>query len=144
MDTSTGGNERFCVSKHMFRCIFTLKEKQCKRKTINIYLSRFSKQLKLPNNHLWNLLIRKIPMYPIYSKILIYPKIHRKKQELKSKIIMLRYELNLSIRYFYDCLKQKFKQYTLSSNLISRLQARHDIMQKALGAASANSIEDKK
>ncbi len=32
----------------------------------------------------------------------------------------------------------------MSSNLISRLQARHDIMQKALGAASASSIEDKK
>lgn len=40
---------------------------------------------------------------------------------------------------------QKFKQYTLSSNLISRLQARHDIMQKALGAAPViPAAEDKK
>ena len=43
------------------------------------------------------------------------------------------------------CLLQKFKEYTLSSNLIARLQARHDIMQKALGAAAtAGSTEDKK
>ncbi|CAF5080259.1 unnamed protein product, partial [Rotaria sp. Silwood1] len=39
----------------------------------------------------------------------------------------------------------KFKQYTLSSNLISRLQARHDIMQKALGATPpTGAAEDKK
>jgi SLIT-ROBO Rho GTPase activating protein len=42
-----------------------------------------------------------------------------------------------------DYYVEKFKQYTLSSNLITRLQARHDIMQKALGAASTNSLEDK-
>jgi len=41
-----------------------------------------------------------------------------------------------------DYYVQKFKEYTLSSNLISRLQARHDIMQKALGAA-ATGPEDK-
>ena len=42
-------------------------------------------------------------------------------------------------------LMQKFKQYTLSSNLLSRLQARHDIMQKALGAAPiTTAVEDKK
>ncbi len=46
--------------------------------------------------------------------------------------------------YMFFFIKQKFKQYTLSSNLISRLQARHDIMQKALGAASTNNVEDKK
>ncbi|CAF3949121.1 unnamed protein product [Rotaria magnacalcarata] len=43
-----------------------------------------------------------------------------------------------------DYYVEKFKQYTLSSNLIARLQARHDIMQKALGAAPpTNSVEDK-
>ncbi|CAF5095607.1 unnamed protein product, partial [Rotaria magnacalcarata] len=43
-----------------------------------------------------------------------------------------------------DYYVEKFKQYTLSSNLISRLQARHDIMQKALGATPpACSAEDK-
>ncbi|CAF1005375.1 unnamed protein product [Adineta steineri] len=42
-----------------------------------------------------------------------------------------------------DYYVEKFKEYTLSSNLIARLQARHDIMQKALGAASAGSAEDK-
>ncbi|CAF1053574.1 unnamed protein product, partial [Didymodactylos carnosus] len=39
---------------------------------------------------------------------------------------------------------EKFKQYTLSSNLISRLQARHDVMQKALGASPAPSQADEK
>ncbi|CAF4851433.1 unnamed protein product, partial [Rotaria socialis] len=43
-----------------------------------------------------------------------------------------------------DYYVEKFKQYTLSSNLISRLQARHDIMQKALGATPPGcSAEDK-
>ncbi|CAF1432429.1 unnamed protein product [Adineta ricciae] len=43
-----------------------------------------------------------------------------------------------------DYYVEKFKEYTLSSNLIARLQARHDIMQKALGAAAtAGSTEDK-
>ncbi|CAF0756913.1 unnamed protein product [Adineta steineri] len=43
-----------------------------------------------------------------------------------------------------DYYVEKFKQYTLSSNLIARLQARHDIMQKALGAAPvATGVEDK-
>ncbi|CAF1647633.1 unnamed protein product [Adineta ricciae] len=43
-----------------------------------------------------------------------------------------------------DYYVEKFKQYTLSSNLISRLQARHDIMQKALGAAPGTTgVEDK-
>ncbi|CAF0862814.1 unnamed protein product [Rotaria sordida] len=43
-----------------------------------------------------------------------------------------------------DYYVEKFKQYTLSSNLIARLQARHDIMQKALGAAPTTaSVEDK-
>ncbi|CAF4444920.1 unnamed protein product, partial [Rotaria sp. Silwood2] len=42
-----------------------------------------------------------------------------------------------------DYYVEKFKQYTLSSNLISRLQARHDIMQKALGATPpAGAAED--
>ncbi|CAF1471164.1 unnamed protein product, partial [Rotaria sordida] len=44
-----------------------------------------------------------------------------------------------------DYYVEKFKQYTLSSNLISRLQARHDIMQKALGATPPiGAVEDKK
>ncbi|CAF1558440.1 unnamed protein product, partial [Rotaria sordida] len=43
-----------------------------------------------------------------------------------------------------DYYVEKFKQYTLSSNLISRLQARHDIMQKALGATPPiGAVEDK-
>ncbi|CAF1293357.1 unnamed protein product [Rotaria sp. Silwood1] len=43
-----------------------------------------------------------------------------------------------------DYYVEKFKQYTLSSNLISRLQARHDIMQKALGATPpTGAAEDK-
>ncbi|UJR08493.1 hypothetical protein I4U23_012759 [Adineta vaga] len=42
-----------------------------------------------------------------------------------------------------DYYVEKFKEYTLSSNLIARLQARHDIMQKALGAATAGNVEDK-
>ncbi|UJR37747.1 hypothetical protein I4U23_030441 [Adineta vaga] len=43
-----------------------------------------------------------------------------------------------------DYYVEKFKQYTLSSNLIARLQARHDIMQKALGTAPVTAgVEDK-
>ncbi len=64
--------------------------------------------------------------------------------EIEDYYVEVRMKYSLVFKYYRFFILQKFKEYTLSSNLISRLQARHDIMKKALGAAAANSAEDKK
>ncbi len=149
---STGGNAWFLYIETSVYMNFlpqggiVQQKKKKKKTTINIYIYiQIFKTIEATEQSLMEFINTKNSDVSDLFKDLNLPQNTSKntRKEIEDYYVEV-YQSILDISYFIFLLKQKFKQYTLSSNLITRLQARHDIMQKALGAASTNSLEDKK